>query len=128
MNGGIMYEQKDIVLLPFPYSDLTGSKKRPRQPFGPVTCPGGATRPNCDSFEERYGNLAPVYMVCTPHPGNRGHRRHGPLAGPAGLRILAFSLAHLDLTSFCVLFCRFPGGCPGHASAGGGQDSEARGK
>jgi mRNA interferase MazF len=29
MNGGIMYEQKEIVLLPFPYSDLTGSKLRP---------------------------------------------------------------------------------------------------
>ena len=24
-----MYDQKDIVLIPFPYSDLTGSKKRP---------------------------------------------------------------------------------------------------
>lgn len=24
-----MYEQKDIVLIPFPYSDLTESKKRP---------------------------------------------------------------------------------------------------
>lgn len=24
-----MYNQKDIVLIPFPYSDLTGSKKRP---------------------------------------------------------------------------------------------------
>jgi len=24
-----MYEQKDIILIPFPYSDLTGSKKRP---------------------------------------------------------------------------------------------------
>ena len=29
MKGGIMYEQKEIVLLPFPYSDLTGSKMRP---------------------------------------------------------------------------------------------------
>ena len=29
MSGGIMYNQKEIVLLPFPYSDLTGSKKRP---------------------------------------------------------------------------------------------------
>ena len=29
MRGGTMYNQKDIVLIPFPYSDLTGSKKRP---------------------------------------------------------------------------------------------------
>ncbi len=24
-----MYEQRDVVLIPFPYSDLTGSKQRP---------------------------------------------------------------------------------------------------
>ena len=29
MKGGIMYEQKEVVLIPFPYSDLMGSKKRP---------------------------------------------------------------------------------------------------
>ncbi len=29
MSGGIMYDQKSIVLIPFPYSDLTGSKLRP---------------------------------------------------------------------------------------------------
>ena len=29
MNGGTMYEQREIVLIPFPYSDLTGSKQRP---------------------------------------------------------------------------------------------------
>lgn len=29
MKGGIMFNQKDIVLIPFPYSDLTLSKKRP---------------------------------------------------------------------------------------------------
>ena len=28
-RGGIMYNQKEIVLIPFPYSDLTGFKKRP---------------------------------------------------------------------------------------------------
>ncbi len=28
-NGGTMYEQREIVLIPFPYSDLTGSKMRP---------------------------------------------------------------------------------------------------
>lgn len=28
-TGGIMYKQGDIILIPFPYSDLTGSKKRP---------------------------------------------------------------------------------------------------
>jgi mRNA interferase MazF len=28
-RGGIIYKQKDIILIPFPYSDLTGSKKRP---------------------------------------------------------------------------------------------------
>src|SRR3989344_3386183 len=26
---GMIYEQRDIVLIPFPYSDLTGSKKLP---------------------------------------------------------------------------------------------------
>ena len=29
MKGGTMYDQRDIVLIPFPYSDLTGSKLRP---------------------------------------------------------------------------------------------------
>lgn len=29
MKGGIMYKQGDIILIPFPYSDLTGAKKRP---------------------------------------------------------------------------------------------------
>ena len=29
MKGGIMYEQRDIILIPFPYSDLTGAKLRP---------------------------------------------------------------------------------------------------
>lgn len=29
MKGGTMYDQREIVLMPFPYSDLTGSKKRP---------------------------------------------------------------------------------------------------
>ncbi len=29
MSDGIIYEQRDIVLIPFPYSDLTGAKKRP---------------------------------------------------------------------------------------------------
>ncbi|MGC9309612.1 MAG: type II toxin-antitoxin system PemK/MazF family toxin [Candidatus Nanoarchaeia archaeon] len=29
MKGGIMFNQKDIVLIPFPYSDLSLSKKRP---------------------------------------------------------------------------------------------------
>jgi mRNA interferase MazF len=28
-KGGIMYEQCEVVIIPFPYSDLTGSKKRP---------------------------------------------------------------------------------------------------
>ena len=29
MKGGMMHEQREIVLIPFPYSDLTGTKKRP---------------------------------------------------------------------------------------------------
>jgi mRNA interferase MazF len=29
MGGRIMYERKDIILIPFPYPDLTESKKRP---------------------------------------------------------------------------------------------------
>ncbi|MBI2112180.1 type II toxin-antitoxin system PemK/MazF family toxin [Candidatus Woesearchaeota archaeon] len=29
MKGGMMYEQGDIVFLPFPYSDLTAAKQRP---------------------------------------------------------------------------------------------------
>jgi len=29
MRGGIMFEQRDVVLLPFPYTDLTAAKLRP---------------------------------------------------------------------------------------------------
>ena len=29
MKGGMMYEQRDIILIPFPYSDLTKNKLRP---------------------------------------------------------------------------------------------------
>lgn len=29
MTGGTMYDQRDVVLLPFPYTDLTASKLRP---------------------------------------------------------------------------------------------------
>ncbi len=29
MRDGTMYNQKEIVLIPFPYSDLSSSKKRP---------------------------------------------------------------------------------------------------
>lgn len=28
-NGGMMYNQRDIILIPFSYSDLTGAKQRP---------------------------------------------------------------------------------------------------
>lgn len=29
MIGGIMYNQREIILIPFPYSDLTATKRRP---------------------------------------------------------------------------------------------------
>lgn len=29
MRGGMIFERGDIVLTPFPYSDLTGAKRRP---------------------------------------------------------------------------------------------------
>lgn len=29
MSGGMHYKQRDIVFVPFPYSDLSGVKKRP---------------------------------------------------------------------------------------------------
>ena len=29
MKGGMRFEQREIVQIPFPYSDLSGSKKRP---------------------------------------------------------------------------------------------------
>lgn len=29
MTGGMMYKQKDIILIPFPYTDLTANKLRP---------------------------------------------------------------------------------------------------
>ena len=28
-RGGTMYDQRDIVIIPFPYTDLTGAKNRP---------------------------------------------------------------------------------------------------
>ena len=29
MNNGTQFKQRDIILIPFPYSDLTQNKKRP---------------------------------------------------------------------------------------------------
>lgn len=29
MRGGMRFRQRDIILIPFPYSDLTGAKRRP---------------------------------------------------------------------------------------------------
>lgn len=77
MTDGTTYNQRDIVLIPFPYSDLTGAKKRPALIISNTNLKGedkicclitSNTREGIqitrDAFE---GNKLPFESIVKPH-------------------------------------------------------------